>query len=143
MPRFLYISKTDEENSDYNATFNALRERFGKKVAPVVVPIWDENKKVTGIIDVLNKRAYEMQNLKRTEIEIPADKVSVVTEFNDALKESVAETSEEFMDKFFGGDDSGPAPGRAGTEPVSGDVRLRHQLPGKLDADGRYCGAAA
>ena len=85
MPRFLYISKTDEENSDYNATFNALRERFGKKVAPVVVPIWDENKKVTGIIDVLNKRAYEMQNLKRTEIEIPADKVSVVTEFNDAL----------------------------------------------------------
>ena len=46
-----------------------------------------------------------MQNLKRTEIEIPADKVSVVTEFNDALKESVAETSEEFMDKFFGGED--------------------------------------
>ena len=105
MPRFLYISKTDEENSDYNATFNALRERFGKKVAPVVVPIWEANKKVTGIIDVLNKRAYEMQNLKRTEIEIPADKVSVVTEFNDALKESVAETSEEFMDKFFGGED--------------------------------------
>ncbi|MEI3361929.1 MAG: hypothetical protein V8R75_04770 [Oscillospiraceae bacterium] len=35
------------------------------------------------------------------EIDIPADKVSVVTEFNDALKESVAETSEEFMDKFF------------------------------------------
>ena len=29
----------------------------------------------------------------------------MVTEFNDALKESVAETSEEFMDKFFGGED--------------------------------------
>ena len=29
MPRFIYISKTDEENSDYNATFNALRERYG------------------------------------------------------------------------------------------------------------------
>ena len=105
MPRFLYISKVDEENSDYNATFDALRERFGKKVAPVVVPIWDENKKVTGIIDVLNKRAFEMQNQKRVEIDIPADKMSVVTEFNDALKESVAETSEEFMDKFFGGED--------------------------------------
>lgn len=48
MPRFVYISKTDEENSDYNATFEALRERFGKKIAPVVVPIWDENKHVTG-----------------------------------------------------------------------------------------------
>ena len=105
MPRFVYISKTDEDNSDYNATFEALRERFGKKIAPVVVPIWDENKKVTGIIDVLNKRAYEMQNLKRVEIEVPADKEAVITEFNDALKESVAETIEEFMDKFFGGED--------------------------------------
>ena len=105
MPRFIYISKVDEENSDYNATFNALREKYGNKVAPVVVPIWDSSRKVTGIIDVLNKRAYEMQNLKRVEIEVPDEKVSVIEEFNDALKESVAETSEEFMDKFFGGED--------------------------------------
>ncbi|MCI9120689.1 MAG: elongation factor G [Oscillibacter sp.] len=105
MPRFIYISKTDEDNSDYNATFEALRERFGKKIAPIVVPIWDGAHKVTGIIDVLNKRAYEMQNLKRVEIDLPEDKNAVVAEFNDALKESVAETSEEFMDKFFGGED--------------------------------------
>jgi len=105
MPRFVYISKVDEDNSDYNATFNALREKYGNKIAPVVVPIWDANRKVTGIIDVLNKRAYEMQNLKRVEIEIPEGKEDVITEFNDALKESVAETSEELMDKFFGGED--------------------------------------
>ena len=105
MPRFIYISKVDEENSDYNATFNALREKYGNKVAPVVVPIWNDQKKVTGIIDVLNKRAFEMQNLKRVEIDIPEGKESVIEEFNDALKESVAETSEEFMDKFFGGED--------------------------------------
>ena len=105
MPCFIYISKVDEDNSDYNATFNALREKYGNKVAPVVVPIWDANRKVTGIIDVLNKRAYEMQNLKRVEIEIPEGKEDVITEFNDALKESVAETSDEFMDKFFGGED--------------------------------------
>ncbi len=105
MPRFIYISKVDEDNSDYNATFNALREKYGNKVAPVVVPIWDASRKVTGIIDVLNKRAYEMQNLKRVEISVPEGKEDVITEFNDALKESVAETSEEFMDKFFGGED--------------------------------------
>ena len=105
MPRFIYISKVDEDNSDYNATFEALREKYGNKVAPIVVPIWDGNRKVTGIIDVLNKRAYEMQKLKRVEIQIPADKEAVIEEFNDALKESVAETSEELMDKFFGGED--------------------------------------
>ena len=105
MPRFIYISKTDEENSDYNATFEALREKFGNKIAPLVVPIWNDDRKVTGIIDVLNKRAYEMQNLKRVEIELPSDKQDVVEEFHEALKESVAETSEEFMEKFFGGED--------------------------------------
>ena len=105
MPRFIYISKTDEDNSDYNATFEALRAKYGNKIAPLVVPIWDENKKVIGIIDVLNKRAYEMRDGKREEIEIPEGKDEVITEFHDALKESVAETSEEFMDKFFSGED--------------------------------------
>ena len=105
MPRFIYISKVDEDNSDYNATFNALRERYGNKIAPVVVPIWDAQKKVTGIIDVLNKRAYEMRNLKRVEIPIPEGKESVIDEFNDALKESVAETDEELMERFFAGED--------------------------------------
>ncbi len=105
MPRFIYISKTDEDNSDYNATFEALREKYGNKIAPLVVPIWDDNKKVTGIIDVLNKRAYEMQKLQRVEIQLPEGKEGVIDEFNDALKESVAETSEEFMNKFFDGED--------------------------------------
>ena len=105
MPRFVYISKVDEDNSDYNATFEALREKYGNKIAPVVVPIWDSSKKVTGIIDVLNKRAYEMQNLKRVEIQVPAAKEPVIEEFNDALKEAVAETDEALMDRFFEGDD--------------------------------------
>ena len=105
MPRFVYISKVDEDNSDYNATFEALREKYGNKIAPVVVPIWNGSKKVTGIIDVLNKRAYEMASLKRVEIQVPADKEAVIEEFNDALKEAVAETDEELMDRFFEGDD--------------------------------------
>ena len=101
MPRFVYISKVDEDNSDYNATFEALREKYGNKIAPVVVPIWDSAKKVTGIIDVLNKRAYEMQKLKRVEINLPDDKLSVVDEFSFSLKEAVAETDEELMERFF------------------------------------------
>ena len=101
MPRFIYISKVDEDNSDYNATFEALREKYGNRIAPVVVPIWDAAHKVTGIIDVVNKRAYEMQKLKRVEIAIPNGKEDVIEEFNYALMEAVAETDEELMDKFF------------------------------------------
>ena len=106
LPRLIYISKIDEENSDYNAAFAALRERFGKNIAPVVAPIWDENKKVIGIIDVLHKRAFEFSATGgRVEIEVPENKLPVLDELYDALKESVAETSEEFMEKFFAGED--------------------------------------
>ena len=105
LPRLIYISKLDEENGDFNGVFNALREKFGKAVAPLIIPIWDENKKVTGIVDVLHKNAFTMENGKTVEIELPEDKVSVVEELYEALKESVAETSEEFMEKYFAGED--------------------------------------
>ena len=38
MPRFIYISKVDEENSDYNATFNALRESMATRSLPLLFP---------------------------------------------------------------------------------------------------------
>jgi len=105
LPRILYISKTDEDNADYNAAFETLRDRFGKNVAPVVAPIWDESKKVIGIIDVLNKRAYNIEGGKRHEIDVPEDKKDVLDELYAALVESVAETSEEFMERFFNGEE--------------------------------------
>ncbi|WP_186566508.1 elongation factor G [Lawsonibacter celer] len=106
LPRVLYISKTDEDNSDYNAAFESLRERFGKNIAPVVAPIWNADKKVIGIIDVLHKRAFEAgPKGERVEIDVPEDKLAVLDELYDALKESVAETSEELMEKYFSGED--------------------------------------
>ena len=105
LPRLIYVSKLDEENGDFNGVFNALREKFGKAVAPLIIPIWDDNKNVTGIVDVLHKNAFTMQDGKTVEIPLPEDKVSVVEELYEALKESVAETSEEFMDKYFSGED--------------------------------------
>ncbi len=105
LPRMIYISKTDEDNADYNAAFETLRAEFGKNVAPLIAPIWDESKKVVGLIDVLHKRAYSFDKGSRQEIDVPADKLSVLDELYDALKESVAETSEEFMEKYFNGED--------------------------------------
>ena len=105
MPRMIYVSKVDEDNSDFNATLDALREKYGTKVAPVVIPLTDASKKAVGIIDVLNKKAYEMQKMKRVELAVPAAKEAVIEEFYDALKEAVAETDEELMERFFDGDE--------------------------------------
>ncbi len=105
LPRIIYISKTDEDNGDFNGAFDTLREHFGKNIAPLVAPIWDENKRVVGIVDVVHKRAYEVQNGKSVEIAVPENKLDVVQELYDALMESVAETSEEFMEKYFAGEE--------------------------------------
>jgi len=100
MPRFVYISKLDEDNSDFNATLDALREKYGNKIAPIVIPLLGGGK-VTGLIDVLTRKTYSIQNFKRVDMALPAEKEAVVDEFTEALKESVAETDEALMDKFF------------------------------------------
>ena len=96
-PCIVYISKEDEENANFSTTLEALRENLSKSIAPVVAPIWDENKRTIGIIDVLNKKAYKMpddKKGKRVEIPIPESKVHVVDELYDQLMEAVAETTE-------------------------------------------------
>ena len=81
LPRILYVSKTDEDNADYNAAFASMREHLGKNVAPIVAPIWDADKKVIGIIDVLQKRAFEFGDKgQRMEIDVPEDKLPVLDE---------------------------------------------------------------
>ena len=104
LPRFIYISKMDEDNGDFNGAFATLREHFGRTIAPLVIPIWDDAKHVTGIVDILNKRAYTLVDGQRQEIPVPEDKIAVVEEQYEALMESVAETSDEFMEKFFSGE---------------------------------------
>ena len=101
MPRFIYISKLDEDNSDFNATVEAMREKYGTKIAPIVVPLFDGSKKVTGLIDVLTRKAYGIEKFKRVDIAVPADKEAVIDDFTYALSEAVAETDEELMEKFF------------------------------------------
>ena len=106
-PCMIYISKEDEENANFTTTLEALRGKFGNSLAPVVVPIWDENKRTIGIIDVLNKKAYKVSGDKKAkseEIPIPDGKMDVVEEFYGQLMEAVAETSEEYMEKYFSGE---------------------------------------
>ena len=64
-PRMIFINRTDEENSDYNACFDALKGKFGTAVAPIVAPIIDGSKKVTGIVDLLHNKARNPSGPRR------------------------------------------------------------------------------
>ena len=102
-PRAIYISKTDEEHSNFDTTFEALRERFGVSVCALTAPI-TEGEKVVGVVDVITKKAYKVDGGKQTEIPMPDSVADRVEELYTGLAESVAETSDELMDKYFGGE---------------------------------------
>lgn len=103
LPRFVYISKLDEEHADFFKTFEALREEFGKTLAPIVIPILDGDKTV-GIVDIIHKNAFLSGKGKTQRTDIPADLLDKVEEYYEFLCEAVAETSEENMEKYFAGE---------------------------------------
>ena len=104
LPKFVYISKLDEENADFYKTFEALREKFGKTLAPIVIPIV-ENDKTIGVVDIIHKQAFISGKGKSQKTPIPEDMVDTVDEYYEFLCEAVAETSEENMDKYFSGEE--------------------------------------
>lgn len=106
-PRAIYMSKIDEEHADFDATFASLREKFGTSVCPMTAPI-KSGGKVTGIVDVVSRKAYSVSGGKTSEIPVPDDMADRLTELYTEIAESVAETSEELMDKYFGGEEFTP-----------------------------------
>ncbi len=104
LPRFFYISKIDEENADYEKAYNSLRDAFGISVTPFIIPLI-EGGKPTGVINLVNKKAFKAEGNKTVEVPVPAEQESQIEELRAALIESVAETSEALMDKFFEGEE--------------------------------------
>ncbi|MDR0935872.1 MAG: elongation factor G [Oscillospiraceae bacterium] len=102
-PKIIYISKVDEENSNFANSYSVLREKFGHAVCPVVIPFY-EGEKVAGVIDVSTKKGYTVKDGKPNQVPIPESSVEEVEEMYKFLAEGVAESSEELMDKYFGGE---------------------------------------
>lgn len=105
MPRMFYISKIDEENSDYYTSLHKLQKQFGVSVAPVVVPIFEGNRDTAGIVDCVIRKAYRMDGNKRIEIPIPDDMKDRIDQHRAALCENIAELSEDLMERYFAGEE--------------------------------------
>ena len=100
-PRMIFVNRTDEDNSDYLACLEALKGKFGTAVAPLVVPVVDGTKKVTAIVDLLHKKAYECKGGKVAGCAIPAEVADEVETLRAELMEAAAGADEELMEKFF------------------------------------------
>lgn len=104
LPKFVYISKLDEEHADFYKTFDALREKFGKTLAPIIIPIV-EGEETVGVVDIIHKTAFRSHGSVTESIDVPADLQDTVDQYYEFLCEAVAETSEENMDKYFAGEE--------------------------------------
>ena len=102
--RMIAVTCMEVENSDFYKVHTDLKIAFGPSICPIVVP-YDKHGPVEAYMNLLTMKAYKYdKNGVPTEVEIPASE-NRIAGLRAAMAEAVAETNEEFMEKFFEGED--------------------------------------
>ena len=101
IPSILFINGLDKENSSFIKTVSAIKEKYGNKIAPMIIPnMVDE--KMKGFVKV----AYGvLRDWERNESPIPDHLKGAWEEAKMALSEAAAENDEKLLDKFFSGEE--------------------------------------
>ena len=112
------------DDASFRQVVEDLTVRYGKKIAPHFQPI-RENEKLVGYINIIKNAGRRYTGIgQREECEIPDYCLPNLKILRDSLMEAVAETSEEFMDRYFEGDEFSIEEIRAAmrTEVMGGDI---------------------
>lgn len=114
MSRIFVVTKLDSEHADFFKVLDGLRNEFGKRVCPIIIP-FKEGNQLKGFINVINETAYVYDDKGNpTKTDVPADMADTVAELTGIITEAVAETDDGMMDKFFAGEKFTDAELRAG-----------------------------
>ncbi len=102
LPRAIFVNKLDRENSNFEKVLEQLKEKFGMSVVPIQYPIGKETD-FNGIVNIISNRAriYNPKTQVMEEREIPEELKDKVEECKQMLMESIAETDEILLDKYF------------------------------------------
>ena len=105
LPRMIFVTEMDNDDVSYREVVEKLQELFGKKIAPLHMPI-RENGKFVGYVNIVKKagRRYIAKGRKE-ECPVPDYLKEYLDKYRETLLESVAETSDEYMDRYFSGDE--------------------------------------
>ena len=105
LPRMIFVTEMDIDNASYRQVVEELQKMYGKKIAPFHLPI-REDAKFVGYVNVVQQKAKRWKDDGTVEkFEVPEYSKENLGICRDALLEAVAETSEEFMDRYFNGDE--------------------------------------
>lgn len=103
LPRFVYVTNMDVDNASFRQVVEEMTEKYGKKIAPFNLPI-RENEKFVGYVNVIAETGNRWQGKEVVSCEIPEYNKANLQICRDTLMEAVAETSEEMMERYFGGE---------------------------------------
>jgi elongation factor G len=105
IPRMFFATNMDDDHASYRQLVLDLEKRFGRSVAPFQLPI-RENEKFVGFVNVVKMGGRRFTHLSDyEECEIPDYVQKNLGIARNALLEAVAETSDEFMEKYFSGEE--------------------------------------
>ena len=105
LPRMVYVTEMDVDDASFREVVKQLTDRYGKVIAPHFQPI-RENEKLVGYVNVIKNAGRRYTGIgQREECEIPDYCLPNLKILRDALMEAVAETSEDFMERYFAGDE--------------------------------------
>ena len=104
-PCMIFVNQIDKENADYYKTFASLEEKYPNKLAPIQVPIQDDNRKMIGYVNVIKETAYKFIKDGREPLDAIPDSIRDEYEkVREELIERAAETDPALMEKFFSGE---------------------------------------
>ncbi|MDO4278306.1 MAG: elongation factor G [Lachnoclostridium edouardi] len=105
LPRIIFVTNMDDDHASYRELVLKLEKQFGRKIAPFQLPI-RENEKFVGFVNVVKMAGRRFTNLSDyEECPIPDYVEKHLSIARDALIEAVAETSEEYMERYFSGEE--------------------------------------
>ena len=105
LPRMIYVTEMDVDDASFRQVVEDLTEKYGKVIAPHFSPI-REDEKLIGYVNIIKNAGRRYTGIgKREECEIPDYCMEYVESYREKLLEAVAETSEEFMERYFAGEE--------------------------------------
>ena len=105
LPRMIYVTEMDVDDASFRQVVQDLTDRYGKVIAPHFQPI-RENEKLVGYVNVIKNAGRRYTGIgQREECEIPDYCKPNLEIYREKLLEAVAETSDEFMERYFAGEE--------------------------------------
>ncbi len=105
IPRVVFVNKLDRERSSFQRTLTQLSETFGKRIAPIQLPIGSETD-LKGLVRVVSNRAFGYDGgFIASQIDLPSELADLVSDAHTTLIEAVVETDDAMMERYFEGEE--------------------------------------